>query len=151
MVQSPTVALKPPTYADVQRAAQTLEGVAHRTPVLTSQSLNKSLGAEVFFKCESFQRTGAFKFRGAYNALSNLSTAHKKAGVVAYSSGNHAQAIALSGQLLGISTTIVMPHDAPVPNGRPQRVMARRSCFMTGTLKSATRSRPSWRSNMVWL
>jgi threonine dehydratase len=113
MVHSPTVALKPPTYADVERAAQTLEGVAHRTPVLTSQSLNKTLGAEVFFKCESFQRTGAFKFRGAYNALSNLSPAHKKAGVVAYSSGNHAQAIALSGQLLGISTTIVMPHDAP--------------------------------------
>ena len=113
MVHSPTVALMPPTYADVERAAQTLEGVANRTPVLTSKSLNKTLGAEVFFKCESFQRTGAFKFRGAYNALSNLSAAHKKAGVVAYSSGNHAQAIALSGQLLGISTTIVMPHDAP--------------------------------------
>ncbi len=113
MDHSPTVALTPPTYADVERAAQTLEGVAHRTPVLTSQSLNKTLGAEVFFKCESFQRTGAFKFRGAYNALSNLSAAHKEAGVVAYSSGNHAQAIALSGKLLGISTTIVMPHDAP--------------------------------------
>lgn len=113
MVDTPTGALKPPTYADVERAARTLEGVAHRTPVLTSQSLNKSLGADIFFKCESFQRTGAFKFRGAYNALSNLSAAHKKAGVVAYSSGNHAQAIALSGQLLGISTTIVMPHDAP--------------------------------------
>lgn len=113
MIHSPTVALKPPTYADVERAALTLADVAHRTPVLTSQSLNKTLGAEVFFKCESFQRTGAFKFRGAYNALSNLSAAHKKAGVVAYSSGNHAQAIALSGQLLGISTTIVMPHDAP--------------------------------------
>jgi len=109
----PEASLAPPNYADVERAAQTLEGVAHRTPVLTSQSLNATLGATVFFKCESFQRTGAFKFRGAYNALSNLSVAHKKAGVVAYSSGNHAQAIALSGRLLGISTTIVMPHDAP--------------------------------------
>jgi threonine dehydratase len=102
-----------PTYADVQKAAKTLEGVAHQTPVLTSATLNKALGAEVYFKCESMQRTGAFKFRGAYNALSNLSQAQRQAGVVAYSSGNHAQAMARAGQMLGIQTTIVMPHDAP--------------------------------------
>jgi len=103
-----------PTYAGIERAARTLAGVAHRTPVLTSNSLNQSLGAEVFFKCESMQRTGAFKFRGAFNALSNLTPSQRAAGVVAYSSGNHAQAIAASGALLGVPTTIVMPHDAPV-------------------------------------
>jgi threonine dehydratase len=91
-----------------------LAGVAHRTPVLTSNSLNRALGAEVFFKCEPMQRTGAFKFRGAFHALSNLSAAQRAAGVVAYSSGNHAQAIAASGQILGVPTTIVMPRDAPV-------------------------------------
>ncbi len=102
-----------PTYAGVERAARTLAGVAHRTPVLTSNSLNRALGAQIFFKCEPMQRTGAFKFRGAYNALANLSPHQRQAGVVAYSSGNHAQAIAAAGQLLGIATTIVMPHDAP--------------------------------------
>lgn len=103
-----------PTYEDVVSAAQILDGVAHRTPVLTSRTLNDALGAQVFFKCESFQRAGAFKFRGAYHALAKLSPEQRKAGVVTYSSGNHAQAIALSGQLLGIPPTIVMPHDAPV-------------------------------------
>lgn len=102
-----------PTYAGVERAARTLASVAHRTPVLTSNSLNRALGAEVFFKCEPMQRTGAFKFRGAYNALSNLTPAARQAGVVAYSSGNHAQAIAAAGQMLGVPATIVMPHDAP--------------------------------------
>ena len=102
-----------PTYADVVRAAERLQGVAHMTPVLTSRSLNEQLDAQVFFKCEPMQRTGAFKFRGAYNALSNLAPEQKRAGVIAYSSGNHAQAIAAAGQMLGIATTIVMPHDAP--------------------------------------
>lgn len=101
-----------PTYADVQAAAQRLEGVAHRTPVLTSRSLNAELGAEVFFKPENLQRMGAFKFRGAYNALSLLSPQARARGVVAFSSGNHAQAVALSARLLGCSATIVMPHDA---------------------------------------
>ena len=110
---SPETATTLPTYDDVVSAAAILEGVAHRTPVLSSRLLNDSLGAEVFFKCESLQRTGAFKFRGAYHALAKLSPAQRNAGVVTYSSGNHAQAIALSGQLLGITTTIVMPHDAP--------------------------------------
>lgn len=102
-----------PTYDDVLRASQVLQGVAHRTPVFTSRTLNNRLDAQVFFKCENFQRIGAFKFRGGYNALSNLTSAQRKAGVVAFSSGNHAQAVALAAQLLGIQATIVMPYDAP--------------------------------------
>lgn len=113
MAVAPHSAVQLPTYAGVERAARVLAGVAHRTPVLTSNSLNRALGAEVFFKCEPMQRTGAFKFRGAFNALSNLTSAQRATGVVAYSSGNHAQAIAASGQMLGVPTTIVMPHDAP--------------------------------------
>lgn len=102
-----------PTFDDVQRAAKRLHGVAHRTPVLTSRSLDAQFGAQFFFKAENLQRTGAFKFRGAYNALSALSPADRARGVLAYSSGNHAQAIALAGRLLDIHTTIVMPADAP--------------------------------------
>ncbi|BBU32700.1 serine/threonine dehydratase (plasmid) [Burkholderia sp. THE68] len=102
-----------PTYADVEAAASRIAGVAHRTPVQTSRTLNDIIGAEVFFKCENFQRMGAFKFRGAFNALSKFSPAQRKAGVVAFSSGNHAQGIALSAKILGIPATIVMPHDAP--------------------------------------
>ena len=102
-----------PTYEDVAAAARRIEGYAHRTPVLTCTTINKEIGAEVFFKAENFQRMGAFKFRGAFNALSRFSDAEKKAGVVAFSSGNHAQAIALSAQLLGMSSTIAMPQDAP--------------------------------------
>jgi threonine dehydratase len=103
----------PVTYADVEAAAARLAGHAHRTPVLTSRTVDARVGAEAFFKCENFQRAGAFKFRGAYNALSQLSDEQKRRGVLTYSSGNHAQAIALAGQLLGIATTIVMPDDAP--------------------------------------
>jgi len=102
-----------PTYADVEAAASRIAGVAHRTPVQTSRTLNDIIGAEVFFKCENFQRMGAFKFRGAFNALSKFSPAQRKAGVVTFSSGNHAQGIALSAKILGIPATIVMPHDAP--------------------------------------
>ena len=102
-----------PTYPDVVAAADRLLRHAHRTPVLSSSTLNAELGAEVFFKCENLQRTGAFKFRGAFNALSRLDAAQRRAGVVAYSSGNHAQAIALSSRLLGIPATLVMPADAP--------------------------------------
>lgn len=102
-----------PTYADVVAAAQRIEGHAHRTPVLTSRTANDELGCELFFKCENLQRMGAFKFRGAFNALSKFTPAQRKAGVVAFSSGNHAQAIALSGRILGIPATIVMPQDAP--------------------------------------
>ncbi|PLC51489.1 serine dehydratase [Pollutimonas subterranea] len=102
-----------PTYDDVAAASQLLSQVVHRSPVLVSQTLNKRLGAEVFFKCENFQRIGAFKFRGGYNAVARLSDEQRRAGVVAFSSGNHAQAIALASQLLNVSATIVMPHDAP--------------------------------------
>ena len=103
----------PVVYGDVLSAAKQLEGKAHRTPVVESTSLDAAAQAHVYMKPENFQRTGAFKFRGAYNALSRLGVEERKQGVLTYSSGNHAQAIALSGQLLGIQTTIVMPEDAP--------------------------------------
>jgi threonine dehydratase len=102
-----------PTYADVEAAAARIAGVANRTPVHTSRTLNALVGAEVFIKCENFQRMGAFKFRGAFNALSKFSPAQRKAGVVAFSSGNHAQGVALSAKILGMPATIIMPHDAP--------------------------------------
>jgi threonine dehydratase len=105
--------LPAPTYVDVVDAAARLEGVAHRTPVLTSRTADERTGASLFFKCENFQRMGAFKFRGAYNAISHFDYAQRDAGVLTYSSGNHAQAIALSAKLAGIHATIVMPHDAP--------------------------------------
>lgn len=101
-------------FGDIATAGLWLAGVAHKTPVLTSKTVNQLVKSEVFFKCENFQRTGSFKFRGAYNALAQLSDAQKRQGVLTYSSGNHAQAIALSGHLLDIPTTIVMPDDAPV-------------------------------------
>jgi len=100
-------------YADVAAAAERLAGHAHRTPVLTSRSVNERTGATVFFKCENLQRIGAFKFRGAYNAMSQLPPEERRRGVLAYSSGNHAQAVALAGRMLGIRVTIVMPADAP--------------------------------------
>ena len=102
-----------PTYADVAAAAQRIEGLANKTPVMTSRTANEEMGAEVFFKCENFQRMGAFKFRGAMNALAKFDARQRAAGVVAFSSGNHAQGIALSAKLLGIPATIVMPLDAP--------------------------------------
>ncbi|KWF21197.1 threo-3-hydroxy-L-aspartate ammonia-lyase [Burkholderia ubonensis] len=108
-----TTTFELPTFADVEAAATRIAGIAHRTPVHTSRTLNQLIGAEVFVKCENFQRMGAFKFRGAFNALSKFSPEQRKAGVVAFSSGNHAQGIALSAQILGIPATIVMPHDAP--------------------------------------
>src|SRR5437773_12059174 len=100
-------------YADVAVAAERLAGHAHRTLVMTSHTVDERTGAKVFFKCESFQRMGAFKFRGAYNAMSRLAADERKRGVLAYSSGNHAQAVALAGKLLGVRVTIVMPADAP--------------------------------------
>lgn len=101
------------TWADIDAAAARLAGVAHRTPVMTSRTLDARTGATAFFKCENFQRMGAFKFRGAYNALSRLPAEAARRGVVAFSSGNHAQAVALAGRLLGIPAAIVMPADAP--------------------------------------
>ncbi len=110
---APTTPATLPTFADVQAAAQRLQGVAHRTPVLHSSTLNKQLGAEVFFKCENFQRMGAFKFRGGYNALAQFTPEQAKRGALAFSSGNHAQAVALSARILGMPAVIVMPEDAP--------------------------------------
>jgi len=101
-----------PTFEDVVLASRRISGFAHRTPVMHSRYLNQTLDAEVFFKCENLQRMGAFKFRGAFNALSKLTDAQRRAGVIAYSSGNHAQAVALSAQILQTSSTILMPHDA---------------------------------------
>jgi threonine dehydratase len=102
-----------PTFSDVESAARQIAGVAHRTAVASSRTVNSRTGAEVFFKCENLQRAGAFKFRGAYNALSRLSSDERRRGVVTFSSGNHAQAIALAGQVLDIPRVIVMPSDAP--------------------------------------
>ena len=102
-----------PTYSDVLDAAERIRGVAHKTPVMTSRTANMMTGAELYFKCENFQRMGAFKFRGAYNSIAQFTDAQRKQGVITYSSGNHAQAIALSAKLLGVKATIVMPNDAP--------------------------------------
>ena len=102
-----------PGFDDIRAAARRLEGVAHRTPVLTSRSFNAAFGRHFVFKCENFQRAGAFKFRGAYNALSLLSEDDRRRGVLTYSSGNHAGALALAGRLLDVKTTIIMPDDAP--------------------------------------
>jgi len=101
------------SYDDVASAAQRLEGQCHRTPVVTSYTVDERVGARVFFKCENLQRAGAFKFRGAYNALTRLAPEQKRRGVVAYSSGNHAQAVALAGRLLDVPALIVMPRNAP--------------------------------------
>ncbi|HYN59104.1 MAG TPA: threo-3-hydroxy-L-aspartate ammonia-lyase [Rubrivivax sp.] len=100
-------------FDDVSQAAQRLSGVAHRTPVLRSRQADERTGAQVFFKCENLQRMGAFKFRGAYNALSRFTPEQRRAGATAFSSGNHAQAVALSAQLMGMPSVIVMPQDAP--------------------------------------
>jgi len=100
-------------YDDIAAARARLDGVVHRTPVMTSRTVDAQVDAQVFFKCENFQRTGAFKIRGGYNALSHLPPEQKERGVLTYSSGNHAQAIALAGRLLGIPATIIMPNNAP--------------------------------------
>ncbi len=100
-------------YDDVAAARERLDGVVHRTPVMTSRTVDQHVQAEVFFKCENFQRTGAFKIRGGYNALAQLPPDQKERGVLTYSSGNHAQAVALAGRLLGIPATIIMPENAP--------------------------------------
>jgi threonine dehydratase len=101
------------SYDDVAAAAKRLAGRAHRTPIMTSRQVDERTGCGVFFKCENFQRMGAFKFRGAFNAISQLTPEQKSRGVITYSSGNHAQAVALAASLLGTSAVIVMPQDAP--------------------------------------
>jgi threonine dehydratase len=101
------------TFSDIQSAAERLRGQAHRTPVVTSRTFDQIAGCRVFFKCENLQRAGAFKFRGAYNALAQLTPEQRQRGVVAFSSGNHAQGLALAAKVLGIPATVVMPSDAP--------------------------------------
>jgi threonine dehydratase len=113
-----TIDLSLPTFADIESAARQIAGVAHKTPVATSRTVDAKTGATVFFKCENLQRGGAFKFRGAYNALSRLDADARRRGVVTFSSGNHAQAIALAGQVLDIPRVIVMPSDAPAVKRR---------------------------------
>src|SRR5690606_21881067 len=108
-----TTTSQPVTLDDARSAAERLKGVAHRTPVLRSRTLDERAGAEIHLKCENFQRVGAFKFRGAYNAASRLTPAQLSRGIVAYSSGNHAQAVALAARELGTTAVIVMPEDAP--------------------------------------
>lgn len=100
-------------FDEIQAARERLRGHAHVTPIAASRALNELVGAEVFLKCENFQRAGAFKFRGAFNALSRLSEEEKARGIIAFSSGNHAQGVALAGKLFGVRVTVVMPRDAP--------------------------------------
>lgn len=111
--QSVSTSWRIPTFDDVQTARVRISGVAHHTPVFTSRTMDARTGATVFFKAENLQRAGAFKFRGAYNAIAALDARSRKNGVVAYSSGNHAQALAYAAKLQGVSVTIVMPRDAP--------------------------------------
>ena len=111
----------PISFDDVLAAAGRLDGVANRTPVMRSRTFNEVTGATVFFKCENYQRVGAFKFRGAYNHLSTLPADARRRGVVAASSGNHAQGVALSARLLGIPCTILMPEDAPASKAAATR------------------------------
>ncbi|MFN0122302.1 MAG: threo-3-hydroxy-L-aspartate ammonia-lyase [Blastocatellia bacterium] len=101
------------TFENILDARERLHGVAHRTPVISSRQFNERAGCQVFFKCENQQRMGAFKFRGAYNKLAAMTAADRKPGIIAYSSGNHAQAAALAAKLFGVSAVIVMPEDAP--------------------------------------
>lgn len=122
------------TLADITAAAQRLEGIAHRTPVQTSHMFNALVGREVFFKAEQLQRTGSFKFRGAYNRLSQLAADERERGVIAFSSGNHAQGVALAAQLLGIPATIVMPDNAP-----PVKIAATRAYGATIVLYDTVR------------
>jgi threonine dehydratase len=106
--------LNPPSYSDVVAAAERLQGIAHPTPVLRCNAMDARLGAKLFFKCENLQRTGAFKFRGAYNALAQFTPEQREHGVLTFSAGNHAQAIALSARLLDMPALVVMPEDAAV-------------------------------------
>ena len=115
-----------PTAADIEAAAKRLDGVAVRTPLINAPVLDERLGARVFLKAETLQRTGSFKFRGAYNKISSIPPERRAAGVVAYSSGNHAQGVAAAARLLGMRATIVMPTDAPRAQARAHRGARRR-------------------------
>ncbi len=123
------------SYEDIDRAAHILNGIAHKTPVMTSTMVNDRTQSQVFFKCENFQRTGSFKFRGAYHALSKLSPTERKRGAIAFSSGNHAQGMALAGKLLDIDITIVMPSDAPQAKQNATRDYGARIVFYDRNLQ----------------
>ncbi len=123
-------------YSDIQDAYNRIKGIANKTPVMTSRTLNAQLNASVFFKCENFQRMGAFKFRGAYNAISQLTTTQKKKGIITHSSGNHAQAVALASQILGIKATIVMPKNSPQVKVNATRGYGAEVVFCESTLAS---------------
>ena len=130
---------------DVQAAARRIEGVAHRTPVLTSRALDEATGAQVFLKAENLQRIGAFKFRGAYNAVASLTDDERAAGVATASSGNHAQALALAARLHGARATILMPEDAPREQARRHARLRRRGGpASTATPPTARSCSPRW-------
>ena len=132
------------TFDDVQAAARRLDGVAHRTPVITSGALDEATGAgRVLLKAENLQRVGAFKFRGAYNAVSTLSPEDRRRGVATVSSGNHAQAVSLAARLHEIPAVILMPEDAPPASSPRRAATAPRSCPSTATASCA---RNCWRS-----
>lgn len=124
------------SYEDIVEAAGVLAGVAHRTPVLTSRQANERAGAELFFKCENFQRTGCSGFRGAYNAIARLSESQRHLGVVASSEGNHGQAIALAAKICGVSATIFLPNDAPEAKIRATRSYGAEIIFFDRSLEN---------------
>ncbi|CAM5360834.1 hypothetical protein SRIMM317S_06245 [Streptomyces rimosus subsp. rimosus] len=138
------------TPDDVREAAARLKGVVHRTPVLRSRTLDRLVGAEVHLKCENFQRVGAFKFRGAYHAVSRLAPEQLARGVAAFSSGNHAQAVALAARELGSSAVILMPEDSPRSKRDATEVRRGRSSPTTATPATGPRSARSWPPTAAW-
>jgi len=128
------------SFQGIEGAFIKISGVANKTPVMTSRTLNSKLQAEIYFKCENFQRVGAFKFRGAYNALSLLSKEDKKRGVITHSSGNHAQAVALAASILGIQATIVMPKGAPADKINATKDYGAQIVFCDNTLKARSQT-----------
>lgn len=125
-----------PTYEDIEKAADRIEGFAHKTPVLQSSYFNQLTGANLYFKCENFQKVGAFKFRGAFNAISKLSEKEGKKGIITHSSGNHAQAVALASKLRGYKATIVMPENAPKVKANAVRDYGAEIIFCKNTIES---------------
>ena len=130
-----------PEYSDIEQAHQTIQNYAHRTPVLTSSSIDKIVGASLFFKCENFQKVGAFKFRGACNAVFSLSQEEMEMGVATHSSGNHAAALALAAKMRGIPAHIVMPETSPEIKKKAVAGYGAQITFCKPTLQSRARQR----------
>lgn len=128
------------SFQGIEEASMKISGAANKTPIMTSRTLNSKLQAEIYFKCENFQRVGAFKFRGAYNALSLLSKEDKKRGVITHSSGNHAQAVALAASILGIQATIVMPKGAPANKINATKDYGANIVFCDNTLEARSQT-----------